>query len=405
MGDRIWLLLVGVLLVGVATLTWNRLSSPPAPVAGVPSAAAATERSTQKLDPWTQPTTLVRPALFYDRFETIGVADGLPSEKATCVLAEGAQLTVGTDQGLALRRDGLWSVISEQDGLAQRYVTSIARDSGSDALWVSTLGGLSRVVGNEVRTFTQRNSGLMNDVVYHVLARDGLVWAATAAGLSVYDTRRDTWALYDHENCIMHEPWCYAVALGPQRTWVGLWGGGVVELDHTTSFWREYRDPDGEMEIDLFRDDGPIHEVSSFLAYDQGVLWQSTYFGLSRYDGRQWRSYLAKDTGLPGDFLNHVASRGHTAFLASDQGLGVFDGETCVSYRRTETGSCDVRVWRNGKEVEQRTLSTAPADNYILWAQGGLDDIWIATGRGLSHGVAGTASRDAKAPMKGKQER
>jgi len=357
------------------------------------------------VDPWVQPAAAQRPALYYDRFETIGRADGLPSERVTCVLAEGDSLSVGTDHGLALRRAGQWSVIGEKDGLAQRYVTSIAREEISGSLWVSTLGGLSRVIGRDIHTFTQKNSGLMNNVVYHVVARDGLVWAATAAGLSVYDTRRDTWALYDHENSIMHEPWCYAVALGPQRTWVGVWGGGIVELDRFDSHWREYRDPDGEMELDLLRDDGPIHDVTSFVAYAQGVLWQTTYFGLSRYDGRQWRSYLASDSGLPGDFLNHVDALGHTAFLASDQGMGVFDGETCVSYRRLEDGRCEVRTWRGGKQVERHEIASAPADNYVLWVQGGPEEIWMATGRGLSHGVVDTALKDASAPTKGKQTR
>jgi ligand-binding sensor domain-containing protein len=142
------------------------------------------------------------------------------------------------------------------------------------------------------------------------------------------------------------------------------------------------------MEIDLLRDDGPIHDVTSSVAYDDGVLWQGTYFGLSRYDGRRWKSYLAADTGFPGDFITHVSSRGGTVWIATDQGLGVFDGQTCVSYRRAEDGRCDVRVWRDGREVERRTLATAPPDDSLLWAQGGDSDVWIATGRGLSHGTA-----------------
>ena len=36
-----------------------------------------------------------------------------------------------------------------------------------------------------------------------------------------------------------------------------------------------------------------------------------------------------------------------------------------------------------------RLRETAPADDYVLWTQGGESDVWIATGRGLSHGIAG----------------
>jgi len=340
--------------------------------------------------PWTTSAKFERPAMFYDRFETIGRKDGLPSDRVTSVVADGDVLAVGTDDGFAVRRTGKWSVFTEKEGLAHRYVTSVARDSATGDLWIGTLRGLSRLTGATMRSFHQTDSGLPNDVVYDVVVDGTLVWAATAAGAGCLDLKTGAWSVFDVKNSIMHEPWCYAAAVGPGRTWIGVWGGGIVELDRRTGNWKEYRDPDGEMEIDLLRDDGPIHDVSSFVAYDAGVLWQSTYFGLSRYDGRRWNSYTAADTGLPGDFIAQVSSRGRTVWLATDQGLGVFDGETCVSYRRDAAGGCDVRVCRDGKEIERRTLATAPADDYVLWTQGGARDVWIATGHGLSHGIAGT---------------
>ncbi len=257
-------------------------------------------------------------------------------------------------------------------------------------MWISTFGGLSRLSGGRIVNYTQLDSGLMNDVVYHVVVDGGQVWAATAAGTSRYDTASGSWALYDHENSIMHEPWCYALALGAGRTWIGVWGGGVVELDHVTGRWREYRDPDHEMEIDLLRDDGPIHDVTAFVAYDAGVLWQATYFGLSRYDGRRWRTYRKEDSGLPGNFINHVSARGRIAFVGSDEGFGVTDGETFVSYQRDDGGGCEVTTHRDGASVERQTLATAPADNYVLWTLARDGEVWLATGRGLSHGTVGS---------------
>jgi ligand-binding sensor domain-containing protein len=386
------------LLAAVAALMAGLAGERGALVANEPVSASATSRPAA--DPWAKPERAKRSALFYDRFETIGRADGLPSDRVTSVLADGDLLVVGTDDGLAVRRGGKWTVLGEKDGLAHRYVTSVSRDAATGDVWIGTLRGLTRLSGDALRTFRQTDSGLMNDVVYHVLCEGPLVWVATAAGVSCLDTRTGGWALYDVKNSIMHEPWCYALAVGPERAWIGVWGGGVCELDRRTGLWKEYRDPDGEMEIDLLKDDGPIHEVTSFVAYDDGVLWQGSYFGLARYDGRRWTSYTAADTGLPGDFINHVAARGTTSWISTDQGLGVFDGETCVSYRRAAGGACDVRVWRGGREAERRTLATAPADDYVLWAQGGETDVWIATGRGLSHGVA-----ERVAPSAGTKER
>lgn len=376
-------------LLAVAAILAPAACAPPpvAPPASAPPAPAAVATS----DPWVAPADAVRPALRYDRFETFGIEDGLPTERITTLLAEGPRISVGTEAGLAVRDDGGWTVIGEAQGLSHPYVTSLARDPATGDLWVSTLRGLNRISGGHVKTYLQTDSGLMNDVVYHVIVQDGLVWAATAAGASILDPATGAWDLYDTGNSIMHEPWCYALAAGPGRTWIGVWGGGVIEREHATGAWREYRDPDGEMEIDVLRDDGPIHEVTSFVAYDAGVLWQGTYFGLSRYDGRRWQTYVAKDTGIPGDFIAHVHALGRTVFIASDEGLGVFDGTTCVTYRHAPKGGADVIVWKDGVEVERAALATGPPDDYLLWVQGGEAEVWFATARGLCHGMTEAA--------------
>ncbi len=337
-------------------------------------------------DPWVAPAAPTRWPTRYARFETLTRADGLPSDRVTCVLAEGDDLVVGTEHGLGVRRAGAWSTIGKEQGLLHGYVTSVARHAATGDLWISTLNGLHRLTGGKIRAYTQQDSGLVNDVVYHVATDGDLVWAATAAGTSVLDVTTGTWALYDNRNSIMHEPWCYSLALGPGHLWIGVWGGGVVERESATGRFREYRDPDGEMEVDVLPDDGPIHDVSSFVAYDEGLLWQSTYFGLARFDGRAWRSWTSKDSGLAGNFVSHVAARGPTAWISTDQGLSVFDGETWSTYRRAEDGRCALVTWRDGKS-ERTTLATAPADDYLLWTQPTPDGVWIATGHGLSHGL------------------
>ncbi len=343
--------------------------------------------SVPSTDPWRVPDVIAKPALRYVKFETIGVEDGLPSERVTALLVEGADIVVGTEAGLAIREGTDWRVIDEDAGLSNNYVTSISRDEATGDLWVSTLAGLNRLSGGEITNFTQLNSGLMNDVIYHVVVSEGMVWVGTAAGASIFDTQTGAWDIFDTGNSIMHEPWCYTLAMAPGRAWIGLWGGAIIERDLATGDWREYRDPDGEMEIDLLRDDGPIHEVTSFLAYDSGVLWQGTYFGLARYDGRRWNSYVAADTGLPGDFIAHVDAMGHTVWIATDEGLGVFDGSTCVTYRARVGGGGSVIVWKDGALVEETTLETGPPHDYLLWVQGGEADVWFATARGLCHGM------------------
>jgi hypothetical protein len=44
------------------------------------------------------------------------------------------------------------------------------------------MGGLSRISGGRIDSYTQLNSGLSNDVVYGVSVEGENVWVATAAG-------------------------------------------------------------------------------------------------------------------------------------------------------------------------------------------------------------------------------
>ncbi|MCE9634899.1 MAG: hypothetical protein K8T90_04265 [Planctomycetes bacterium] len=341
-------------------------------------------------DPWAAPADLAKPVLYFDRWETLTTKDGLPSDRVSSVLAEGDDLFVGTERGFAARRAGKWTTWGKAQGLPHGFVTSVARDPAADVTWLGTMKGLVRISGGKVEVFTQKSSGLQNDVVYHVRVDGALLWCATPAGISVLDTKSGSWSLFDQDNSIMAEPWCYSVATGPERVWFGIWAGGVVELNRRTGAFRDYHDPDGELEVDLLKDDGALHEVTSFISYDSGMLWQTTYFGVARFDGHRWRSYGEKDEGIPGDFVVHVAGRGHTGYIATDQGFGVIDGDAnvCVSYKRGKDGRTAVRTLTKGKETDVRTYDTGPASDYATWVQPVADGIWVATGAGLSHGFA-----------------
>lgn len=360
--------------------------------------APAPETATPPADPWAVPADLPPPVLYFDRWETLTTKDGLPSDRVTCVYAEGKDLYVGTEHGFGMRRGGRWTTFGKKEGLPHGYVTSVARDAAADVTWISTLKGLVRIAGGKVEVFTQKSSGLQSDVVYHVKVDGALLWCATGAGISVLDTRTGSWSLFDHENSIMNEPWCYAVTTGPERVWFGVWAGGIVELNRRDRTFRDYHDPDGELEIDLLRDDGAIHEVSSFASWDAGLLWQSSYFGVARFDGHRWMSWTERDGGIPGDFVVHVAGRGRAAYIATDQGFGVIRNEddTCVSYKRTPEGKCTVRTVTRFREVGVRTIDTAPASDAAMWVQPLGDEVWVATGAGLSHGFA-AASQSATA--------
>jgi ligand-binding sensor domain-containing protein len=331
----------------------------------------------------------------YTHWETFYAEEGgLPNDHIFAITADGDRLWVGTEDGLALYEKGKWRSWREKDGLPWRVVSAIAVSEKTGDVWVGLFGGgLARFSGGRFDHFNQFNSGLVNDVVYGVAVLDDTVWVATTAGMSALNTVTGEWEIYTEKNAPMEEIWCYSVDAGDGKVYAAVWGGGILEWDVKTRRWNAHRDPDREMEIDLYRDDGLIHIITTSASYVDGVLWASTYFGLSRYDGRHWRGWMDHDSGLASNFINFTRGRsGASCYNATDFGLAVlsdFSTDTWVSYRRDAE---DAATWTAhisvGNEERAAVATDLSLPNHFVIAveiQG--DDVWIGTGHGLARGV------------------
>lgn len=324
----------------------------------------------------------------FRQWRNFTVADGLPSNKAFCVRSDGPRVWVGTDRGLARYESGKWKVYGTDDGLPHRVVLSLDVSPRTGDLWIGTMGGLARYSAGRIDRFTQTNSGLSNDFVNDVECdpEKPQIWVATAMGVCRFDLWSGQWSVFTHENTPLHEPWTYSVSIDRGLVYVGAWGAGILEYQKETGRWREYRDPDKEMEIDLFPDDGPVHDVTASVDFRSGVLWQATYVGLARYDGRRWWSYFAEDSGLASNFINFVRARGRVAWLATDKGLSATDGEQWVTYRRREGGRGEVLFYQGDRLLRRSVLTSVFAHNFALGVDFQGEDIWLATEGGVSLG-------------------
>ena len=325
------------------------------------------------------------------RWQNFTTADGLPDNRVFSIAVDGSRIWAGTENGLARYEGGKWTVLGPQDGLAHRAVLSVKVDKKTHDVWAATMGGLSRYSAGRFDTYTQLNSGLSNDVVYGVDIQGDYVWVATAAGASRLNTRTGEWSLFNERNTPMYEIWTYAVNAGATKVYYAVWGAGVLEYDVKTERWKDYNDPDGETEIVLFKDQGLIHEITTSVSWmeQEKILWVATYFGASRYDGRNWRNFMEKDSGLPSNFLNQVKGvDGNRAWFSTDKGLAYYDGENWAVYRPAlQTGKPEMLVRDPAGRVKQVETDTAPAHNYVFGVDFQGDDIWVATAKGLSHGM------------------
>ena len=323
------------------------------------------------------------------RWENFTTQNGLPNNHVYCVLVDGDRVWAGTDNGLTIYENGKFKIYRPADGMAHQAVLSLALDKNTGDIWAGTMGGLNRISPGRIDTFTQLNSGLSNDIVYGVGVYGDNVWTATAAGASRYNLRTGEWALYNERNTPMFEIWVYAVSPAEDKVYYAVWGGGVLEYDTKTEHWKDYNDPDGETELVLFKDQGLIHEITTSVSYVNKILWVSTYFGASRYDGRNWHNFLNKDSGLPSNFTSQVKGvDGDRAWFSTDKGLAYYDGTNWAVYRPAmDTRKPEMLVRDAGGNVTPVPVTTAPAHNYILGVDFQGDDIWVATAEGLSHGI------------------
>jgi ligand-binding sensor domain-containing protein len=321
----------------------------------------------------------------YGNWKTFTTKDGLPANKIFCVRADGDRVWIGTSHGLVLYENETFHTYTTEDGLAHNGVLSIDVSELTGDIWIGTLGGMNRLSGGKFDEFNQLNSGLPNDVIYTVICDGKDVWCATGGGAGHYDTYKEEWAIYTERNAPMHEPWTYSVCAGDNKIFIAAWGGGVIEYQKESGNFRDYVDPDGEMEIDLFPDDGLVHDITTAVSHSNGILWVATYFGMSRYDGTQWKGYFDHDSGLASNFINFIKAKGDVAFICTDKGLSSFNGEEWITY--TTSGSGGKRVYYKDGESSTRTDPGGIAHQYTIGVDFQGENIWVATSYGLSRGT------------------
>jgi ligand-binding sensor domain-containing protein len=332
------------------------------------------------------PNDISKAVPVFTNWKNFTIKDGLPSDKTYCVKIDGNRVLVGTHEGLAVYENGIWKTITKKDGLAHNGVVSVDVCELTGDVWVATLGGLTRWSGGKFETFNQFNSGMPNNLVYHVICTGKDIWCATAGGAGHYDTFTKEWEIFTEKNAPMHEPWTYALSAGNDKIFIAAWGGGVIEYTPKTKQFRDYTDPDRFMEIDLQPDDGLVHDITTATSWAEGILWVSTYFGMSRYDGKYWKGYFDHDSGLASNFINSLKARKHVAFVCTDKGLSSTNGSSWVTYKKNENDENGKAIITNGSEKKEVLLSPCIAHNFTI----GVDEmngvLWVATSKGVSRG-------------------
>ena len=207
-----------------------------------------------------------------------------------------------------------WKNYNIPEGLADQFVYDIVEEKNGD-LWIATWSGANRIKGGKLddaaswETFTvaNTNGGLPNDWVYGVeLGKNGEVWLATEGGLARF--KDGEWSNWNHED-----------GLGAKYDVVKDDIAFSNDPAKTSKHHARQKEEQGLSDVKVGFN--PNYIVSMVVDED-GVVWTGTWGGgLSRFDGKTWKTYTVKD-GLPG---NHVfmlnKERGKPMWIGTNKGL------------------------------------------------------------------------------------
>jgi|SRR5579863_27303 len=198
-----------------------------------------------------------------------------------------------------------WAKYQTGTGLGDLWVYDMMQDPAG-AIWICTWKGVSRFDGQRFVTYTPRD-GLVDKWVY-ALARDrqGVFWFGTEGGVSRFDGRK--WTNYTHRD-----------------------GLGAELADAPSEQGEAYSHHLREGKAN--RSANPNFVLS--LAIDRsGVKWIGTWgAGLSRFDGRRWKTFTAGPRSIGGNFVHALAidPQGRL-FAATNGGLSIYDGEEWTTF-------------------------------------------------------------------------
>jgi ligand-binding sensor domain-containing protein len=207
-----------------------------------------------------------------------------------------------------------WKNYNIPDGLADQFVYDIAEDANGD-YWIATWSGVNRVPKGNMddpsgwETFTVENTkgGLPNDWVYSVeIGNNGEVWFATEGGLAMFKDRK--WTNWKHKD-----------GLGAAYALVK---DDITFTNDPAKASKHHAKQKAEQGLTDIKVGYNPNYIISMIVDEEGNVWCGTWGGgLSRFDGKSWKTYTVKD-GLPGNhiFMLHK-DKGGSMWIGTNKGL------------------------------------------------------------------------------------
>lgn len=241
-----------------------------------------------------------------------------------------------------------------------------------------------------------------NKNVKSLFIDQGVVWVGTSSGVVRYNTKDDSFKLFDTKDGLLSNGMFY-VGRVKGKIAVGTYGGGLSLLDEKTGQWKTYNIPEGLG--DAF--------VYGVITAKNGDIWIATWSGVNRVRGghlddrSKWDLYTVENTkgGLPNDWVyGLVEGKNGEIWLATEGGMARFANNRWenwnharglgASYERvkkdiafkTDPSKQSVHHAKQKEEMGLSDVDVAYNPNYVVaLATDANGQVWAGTwGGGLS---------------------
>jgi ligand-binding sensor domain-containing protein len=174
-----------------------------------------------------------------------------------------------------------------------------------------------KVTVDPAAKFTHFRVGNKN--VKSIYLDGSVVWVGTSGGVVRYDTKDDSFKLYDARNGLLSNGMFYVGRVKGMIA-VGTYGGGLSLLDEKSGKWKTYNIPEG-------LGDAFVYDV---LTASNGDIWIATWSGVNRIRGgnlddrSKWDLFTVENTkgGVPNDWIYGLAEgKNGDIWLATEGGM------------------------------------------------------------------------------------
>ena len=189
-----------------------------------------------------------------------------------------------------------------------------------------------KVVVDPAARFTHFRVGNKN--VKSIYNDGKIVWVGTSGGVVRYDTRDDSFKLFDAHNGLLSNGMFFVGKIKGQIA-VGTYGGGLSLLDEKSGKWKTYNIPEGLG--DAF--------VYGVITASNGDIWIATWSGVNRIRGgdldnrRKWDLFTVENTkgGIPNDWIYGLAEgKNGDIWLATEGGMARFSNNTWENWNHAK---------------------------------------------------------------------